>query len=324
MATRWARNVLQACLGLRPGERVLALVDEPLRHAGGALCVAAAELGASQAATRVLPVRMGPLLLVPESLLRQVQEADVIVSLLSTLEPGQEPAALRAAVAAFRSAARGRWAFGAFVDDDVLEHELSADLQAVAARTERLAARLAGVEQVRLTTAAGTDLTLRIGGRPIHRETGVLTEPGALGNLPAGEVFVAPLESSAEGRLVVDLCLGDLHLASPVTLTFRQGRAVDVAGGPEAAELRRRLGTDPWGWTVGEFGIGTNPYARILRRVTVDEKRWGTAHVALGSNLSFGGCNPAGTHYDCVVDAPEISLDGSPLRWEDADRPSLR
>jgi hypothetical protein len=146
---------------------------------------------------------------------------------------------------------------------------------------------------------------------------------GALGNLPWGEVFVAPLEASAEGRLVVDLTVGNIRPAEPISLTFRQGRVVEVTGGPEAGELRQRLGTDPWSWTVGEFGIGANPRARICGKVTVDEKVWGTVHVALGSNLSFGGCNPAATHYDCVVSAPQLWLDGAQLHLEAANGPSL-
>jgi hypothetical protein len=323
MAARWAVNLLQSCLGLRPGERVLALVDEPLRHAGEAICQAAGGLGAGAAQSRLLPRQTGPLLLVPDSLLRQVQQADVIISLLSDLDPGREPAALRAAVAAFRSGGRGRWGFGVYIDDGVLEHELTADPADVAVRTAWLAERLTGVDQVRLTTPAGTDLTLRIGGRPILQETGLLTEPGALGNLPWGEVFVAPLEASAEGRLVVDLTVGNIRPAEPISLTFRQGRVVEVTGGPEAGELRQRLGTDPWSWTVGEFGIGANPRARICGKVTVDEKVWGTVHVALGSNLSFGGCNPAATHYDCVVSAPQLWLDGAQLHLEAANGPSL-
>jgi len=38
----------------------------------------------------------------------------------------------------------------------------------------------------------------------------------------------------------------------------------------------------------------------------LDEKVLGTAHIALGGNRSYGGANPAGTHYDCVIKEPQL------------------
>lgn len=308
----WPENLLVTCLNLRPGERVLVLVDEPLRQAGEALCAAAGDLGAGSVVLQSLPpVRR--LNLISERWLRPFSLSHVIISLLSDLRLSHEPAALRAAVDAFTRARLGRWAFGAYVDAAMFQQELLADCAEVARHARELAHRLAGVDQVRLQTAAGTDLTFRIGGRPLRLETGLLIEPGAFGNLPGGEVFVAPLENSAEGTLVVDLALGDIPLSEPVALHFRAGRVVATEGGPASAELAIRLGSDHWAWTMGEFGLGANRWARRCGPVTVAEKALGTAHVALGGNTAFGGRNPAATHYDCVVDQPLVLLDGKPL-----------
>lgn len=315
MATGWAENLLGRCLRLSRGERLLILTDEPLGHAREALCAAAEALAAGEVAVAGMPGRRsGPLTLISDRFLRQVEQADVIISLLSDLDLSGEHGFLRAAVAAFRKAGRGRWGFGAYIDDDVLRHELTADYREVARIAGNLAARLDGADHLWLTSPAGTDLRLRIGGRPIHQDTGILTEPGSFGNLPAGEIFVAPHEESAEGRLVVDLSLGDLVLTEPVSLTFERGRVVAIEGGPAAAELIRRLGDDPWGWTIGEFGIGANPHARIRGRVTTDEKVLGTVHVALGANREFGGCNLANTHYDCVIGSPRLQAGGNEIR----------
>ena len=312
MNPSWAVNVLQNCMGLRPGERVLALVDEPLRVAGDALAAAAGALGAGAAAVRVLPAPR-PLAVIPQSFMQQVEAADVIVSLFSGLDLERESPVLRAGLAAFRGARRGRWGAGACIDEAVLQEDLTADCQAVAAQTAAAAERLARAGEVRLTSAAGTDLRLQLGGRPVHQDTGLLHTPGAYGNLPAGEAFVAPLEDSAEGRLVVDLSIGDIPLDQPVLLTFRKGRAVAAEGGAAAQELQRRLGADPGAWTLGEFGVGTNPGVRIRHRAPQDEKVLGTVHVALGGNTHFGGANTAASHYDCVIRAPKIYLDGATI-----------
>ncbi len=311
MGSDWAANVLRSGLNLQRGESVLVMTDEPLARVRLALCNVAERLGAG--AVHSYGLRARTFTAIPASLLRRVREADVIISLLSDLDLTRESPVMRAALAAFREGGRGRWAYGAQIDETVLHGELAADLSAVAAAVDGLAARLAGADRVRITAAAGTDLTLRIGGRPWHKDSGVLTAPGSFGNLPGGEVFTAPLERSAEGRLVVDLALGDLPLDRPVVLTFREGRVTGVQGGQAARELEHRLGDDRWAWTIGEFGVGANPFVRPRGRAALDEKAQGTAHIALGGNRSFGGENPASTHYDCVIRELEIDLDGHRL-----------
>lgn len=312
VVTGWTENVLGRCLGLKPGETVLLLVDEPLREAGEALCAAARSLRAGSVHSRTLLLPDPPLAAVSSSLLAHVRQADVIVALFGRLDPWLGSAPLQAAVAQFRAARRGRWAFGAQIDAEALERELAGDPAPVTAEVRRLAAALAGVDEVRITSPAGTDLCLRLGGRPVQREFPVLEEPGAFGNLPGGEVYTAPLEWSANGRLVVDLCAGPIALREPLTLLFREGRVADMAG-PAAAELARRLGDDPWARTVGEFGIGANLHVRPRGTAALDEKAKGTVHLALGFNRDFGGENPAATHCDCVIRAPAVLLDGRPL-----------
>lgn len=302
--TRWVENILAISLGLQPGERLLVMCDKPLLYAGEALVAAGEQMGAAEAALATLP--SGRLSLVSSALLQAVAQADVIVSLHAQLALHGEDAAMRAARSAFRQAGRGRWGVLAQVDEAVLIHELSADLEEVAAEAGRLAARLQSGSGVHLTSAVGTDLTFSYAGRPLQVETGLIRAPGSIGNLPGGEVYVAPLERSAEGRLVVDLCLGDIPLDRSVTLYFERGRVVRAEGSRAAEELRSRLGEEPWAWTMGEFGLGANRHIVCRGRVALDEKALGTAHIALGANLAFGGANPAATHYDCVLAAPHV------------------
>ena len=89
-------------------------------------------------------------------------------------------------------------------------------------------------------TPNGTDLRLAIRGRPVLADTGILNRPGAFSNLPAGEVFLAPLEGKTDGRLVLEWA-PTRRLASPVTLYVRKGIVTRIAGRePYADELRRR------------------------------------------------------------------------------------
>lgn len=308
MTKRWIENVLTNSLALQPGERVVVMTDRSLREAGAELATAARQADAASVVQTTLPESGVTFSLVPTSFVQEVRQADVLISMRAELDLMEEDPHIRAAMSAFREAGRGRWASLAQVDQEVLEHELSANWDVVAAEAERLRTKLARGSKLHLTTAAGTDLKLSYAGRPLHMETGLIRTPGAFGNLPPGEVYVAPQETSAEGRLVVDLCLGDLWMDNPVTLTFVRGRVVAMDGGWAADELRSRLGEDDWAWTIGEFGLGANPFIRRRGRVAHDEKALGTAHVALGSNRSFGGMNPAETHYDCVLAEPQITV----------------
>lgn len=307
MTLRWTETVLGHSLGLRPGERVLILADRQLQPAAEALTEAARRMQAGEVVHYALP-KPGRLQVVPRSLAAAVAAADVVISLRAELRLSVEDAAMRAAMDAFRRAGRGRWVSLAQVEVETLEAALSPGLEEVAARVSALAGRMRAAAGVRLTAPGGTDLRVSYEGRPVLVDTGQVREAGAVGNLPAGEAYVAPHETGVDGQLVVDVALGDIPLDQPVTLTFRRGRVMEATGGEAAAELRRRLGDDRWAWTVGELGLGVNPHITPSGRVALAEKALGTAHVALGGNLAFGGRNPAPTHYDCVIASPTVEF----------------
>lgn len=312
MGHPWARALLADALCMRRDERVLILTDQPLRGAGEVLSAQALELGASHSLVHLLPAREGARLQgVGSPLLELVREADIILLLLSGLNLLHENPVLRAARAAFTASGRGRWASGAMLDPDRVAEDLLVPAE-VAVHTARMAAALHGGSAVHLTAPNGTDLHFSMSGREVHQETGRYGRPGEYGNLPGGEVFVAPLEESAEGVVVFDLSLGDIPLDRPVRVRFRSGRAVEVEGGSAAAELRRRISGDRWLGVIGEFGLGANPAIRPSGRVTLDEKVLGTVHVALGGNQAFGGRNPGEQHLDGVLTQPRIYLDGRP------------
>ena len=70
------------------------------------------------------------------------------------------------------------------------------------------------------------------------------------------------------------------------------------------------LGENPLARNLAELGIGTNDKARVTGVILEDEKIYGTVHIALGSNDTFGGTVAAGIHVDGVVKEPVLKLDG--------------
>jgi leucyl aminopeptidase (aminopeptidase T) len=210
-----------------------------------------------------------------------------------------------------------RVAFGGRMDRSMLEHEMAADYGAVRELGEGLARKLRGAAQIRVTTPGGSDCTFDVTGRTWMVDDGVLDRPGAFGNLPAGEVYVAPLAAGADGVCVIDCSIalaGEGLVDEPIRVTFERGRIVAVEGGAAAEATRRAIAEAGTGAdVVAELGIGTNERARVTGSVITDEKVLGTAHVAFGDNASpsYGGDNRASIHVDGVMADATIEADGT-------------
>ncbi len=309
--TDFATNAV-SCLALRPGERFLMICDDPLVDAGLAVADAATAAGA-EALVTVLPLSARPLTAPSRGLLAGIPETDAVLLWLQRM--WTEEVEWRRSIYDLCAETGARVAFGGAMDDGILEHEMSADYTQIRARTRAFADALASAQEVRITAAGGTDLTVSVATRTWKLDDGLVDQPGQFANLPAGEVFIAPLETSANGVLVVDasMSLGDPALTmvdEPVHVRFEHGRVVEVEGGRSAAafrELIRQPGAD----TIAELGIGTNDRARMQGNVMTDEKVLGSIHVAVGYNLgSYGGINDSPVHCDCCVRNADVHVDG--------------
>ena len=179
--------------------------------------------------------------------------------------------------------------------------------------SESVAAALTRASRARVTSASGTDIVLSVEGRTGLSDDGNLQEPGAL-NLPAGEGYVAPIETIGEGTIVIDGSLAGYGvLPAPVRITVREGRAVNASGEVGQWLLRMLDSGGEHGRSLAELGIGTNPAATLTGSVLEDEKVIGTAHLAFGTSAGLGGVNAAGVHIDGVMLQATVEVDGERL-----------
>lgn len=299
-----ARVVLAGCLGVKAREKVLVVVDEPLRSIGEALYAQARELETEAVLLEMLPRRSNgeePPAMVAQAML--VADAVVLATSksLSHTKARKEANNRGARVASMPG-----------ITEEAMARTLQGVDEGLKARARRYAELLTEAGEVRLTTPAGTDLTFSIAGRPATADGGDLSAPGAFGNLPAGEAFVAPVEGTAQGLLVIDGSMAGIGLVSePIRLEVEKGLAVRITGGPEAAKLEELIA--PFGEkarNIAELGIGLNEFARITGLVLEDEKALGTVHIALGDNSTFGGVVEVPSHLDGVLLEPTLWLDG--------------
>jgi len=196
---------------------------------------------------------------------------------------------------------------------------MAADYTKVKEETEKLAKLVTDAREVVIKTPAGTDLKFSLKGRTGRVDAGIFTERGAWGNLPSGEAYTAPLEGTAEGKVVVEKGWF-AGLTENMTLVFRNGQVVEVVGGGKVGDEYRELlkpGVDKEPYksrrNFAELGIGTNPYARRPDNVLEAEKIKGTVHVAVGDNSHMGGKVTADLHQDFVLPKPDLYIDGKPI-----------
>jgi aminopeptidase len=196
----------------------------------------------------------------------------------------------------------------------MVEGPMNVDWKQLSRNTREIARRMGGAEAVEISAPNGTKISFSVAGRKVLADTGILTKPGSFGNLPAGEVFFAPVEGTANGKLVLQWA-PTRELESPVTLLVKDGYVQDVQGKDEfAGQLARKLDERMENRNIAELGIGTNSMAKRPDNILESEKIMGTIHIALGDNSSFGGRVATPFHQDFVFFRPTVVLirkDGS-------------
>jgi aminopeptidase len=184
----------------------------------------------------------------------------------------------------------------------------------------KLIEKLSQAVRVEITNPAGTNISLSVEGRPFFTDTKIDLKTMKWMNLPTGEVIVAPVENSLEGRLVCDMAIGGIGpIKAPVEVTAKNGKAQDFSS-VDTQVLRRvrdSLNTDAGASVVGEFAYGINSKARFVEEFLEAEKMLGTIHIAFGDNSDMpGGKNPSKNHMDFMVSQPTVRVfnkDGSSI-----------
>ncbi|MFD1039361.1 aminopeptidase [Virgibacillus byunsanensis] len=295
-----AKSVLLQNLTLKTSESVLIITDEEKHEVADLFYQASKELS-NEAIIVKMPTRNKSGEEPPHMISSLMKTADVILCVtqhsLTHTQARKEASETGSRVATMPG-----------VTFDMLENgAISADYNDVQELTEKYCQELDRGEEVRIVKD-NFELTFSIKGRESIRSTGVFKQKGESGNVPSGESYIAPIEDSANGTIMIDGAVSNIGvLDEPIILKVKSGRLVDATG-KNGQKLLELLG-DGDGRTIAEFGIGTNKKARLTGNVLEDEKVFGTVHIAFGSNKSFGGKTDAGVHIDCIIKDPNVWID---------------
>jgi aminopeptidase len=172
--------------------------------------------------------------------------------------------------------------------------------------------RLAGADRIRIV-APDTDLVLSVRGRTWISSYGSH-------NMPDGEIFTGPVETSAEGRIRYSfpVCYRGKEVQD-VRLEFEGGRVVKATAAKNEAFLRQMIAMDPGASRLGELGIGTNyGITRFMKNILFDEKIGGTVHLALGKGYPQTKSKArSALHWDMICDlrrGGRLEADGKALQ----------
>ncbi len=298
--------MVRDCLAVGAEDEVLIVCNPATEGLGGALRTVAEDVGA-EATLAIMGERESHAAEPPRAVAAAMLAADVVIA--PTVQSLSHTAARKAA-----SEAGARIGTMPGVTEEMLARVMGADMDELRRRGEAICALLDGGAEARITCANGSDLRLGLETRSSIVDAGDLSARGAFGNLPCGEGFIAPLEGTGEGSLVVDGSIAGVgRVAAPVPLTVRGGHLTDAVGteGEELLALLTAHGAD--GTNVAELGIGTNEEAILTGNILEDEKILGTAHVAFGASAAIGGTVQVPVHLDCVILEPTVEVDGEPL-----------
>ena len=195
------------------------------------------------------------------------------------------------------------------------------DLQA---RGEQVRAALAKGNEVHITNPNGTDLKLRVQGRPVLVSDGIISADdlkrggaAVAAYLPAGEVYTTPVPGTAEGRIVDSRSFYRGKPIDNLTLTLAGGKVTAMSGsGPGYAGLKAEYDavTDPRKDLFGYVDLGINPSVRLPAASKVGN--WvpaGTVTVGTGGNIWAGGNNSVPYGVTVFLPGSTVTLDGNAI-----------
>lgn len=162
-------------------------------------------------------------------------------------------------------------------------------------------------KKVRIIADDGTDLTVKC--RRMKRDIGTFDPDDPADdwfNLPTGEAFTAIVEDQTNGEIFFKkISPRGYGTIDNIWLEFKDGKLVNYKTSPNGMKIFKKMLDENIGgkFIAGELGIGCNRKAQFLNGpIIVDEKIFGTIHVALGENIIYGGKNSSSLHFDMVKD----------------------
>src|SRR5882672_2838617 len=225
-----ARNAVETCLGVRPGEHVALIADEASRAVAASIAAALDDRRAPYTGLLLEEFGPRPMKAAPADVLDALETADVGVMCM-TPQPGELGA--RMAIVRVVERRQIRYAHMIGVTPQIMQQGMRADYRMVDRLSDSLRERMLRAETLTVKTEAGTKIAAHFDRGLDWEKTSGLISPRYWSNLPAGEVFTTP--ATVDGTFVCDATAGDYFngkygdlQSTPMKLTIEDGRLTQV------------------------------------------------------------------------------------------------
>ncbi len=295
-AEETAERVIKQCMGVKKGEKVLVITDTMTSEVGESL------FNAAEKTTQAMLVKIKPTgehgREPPKIVAKAMLEHDIVLAptyySLSRTKARKNATKKGVRIATLPG-----------ITMEMFTRAVNVDYKKMEKNIKKVAGLLRKTSKVKIITISGTNFQFEnIGERVVDNDTGIYSKKGSFGNLPAGEVFVAPKEKTGAGIIVIDEMEG---ICKPKTkVLVRKGLVQEVIGDNAFSKKMWKLKNAR---NIAEFGVGMNPKAILSGRILEEEKVLGTCHIAFGSNFDFGGRVRSEIHWDAILLKPTIWFD---------------
>ncbi len=199
---------------------------------------------------------------------------------------------------------------------------VTADYKQVEATGMQFRKKLSTGKELHLIHSNGTDLKINIENRPVIVSDGIISQDDMKAGyaavqvyLPAGEVIVAPVPGTAQGKVVIDRMFYSGKEVNGLTLTFENGKLVSMTSESDISRIKADYDAAGAGKeSFGEIDIGINPDIQILPDSKMTS--WvpsGMVTVGIGNNTWAGGDNNTSYALFGHIAGSTVKVDGKTL-----------
>src|SRR5579859_6121133 len=310
-----ARNAVETCLGIKPGEKVALIADEPSRAVAASLSAVMDTVQAVCTSLLLEDFSPRPVKCAPAPVLDALEAADVGILCMNP-QPGE--LAARMAIVKVVERRQIRYAHMVGVTPEIMRQGMRADYRMVDRLSDRLRERMLRAETLTVKTFAGTKFAAHFDRGLDWVKTSGLISPRYWSNLPAGEVFTTP--AAVDGTFVCDATAGD-HFNGKYGDLQRTPLVLEIKGARlRHVECKRKdLQQEFWDYChtdensdrVGELAFGTNLGLSEMIGILLQDEKFPGVHIAFGD--PYGNQTHADwkstTHVDVLTRQCDVWID---------------
>ena len=310
-----AKNAVETCLAVRPGEQVALIADVASSAVAASLAAALEQVDAKTAELRLEDFGARPMRSAPAPVLQALEKADVGILAMNP-QPGELTA--RMAIVQVVERRRIRYAHMVGVTPQIMQQGMRTDYKLVDRLSDKLRERMLRAKTLTVKTEAGTAFAAHFDRKLDWVKTSGLISPRYWSNLPAGEVFTTP--ATVDGTFVCDATAGDYFngkygdlQSTPLKLKIAGGRLVQVecARKDLEKEFWEYCHTDENSDRVGELAFGTNLGLSEMIGILLQDEKFPGVHIAFGD--PYGSQTHADwkstTHVDVLTRNCDVWID---------------